>query len=72
MDTDEGSDGKIGCGCAPGLGGALSFILSYKLNASILWALLHTFTGGLYLIWAALMRTEECVAIAHALRRAIE
>ena len=37
-----------------GIGGILAVVISYKVNQSILWALLHGFLGWFYVIYAAL------------------
>jgi hypothetical protein len=37
-----------------GIGGALAIVLSYGLNKSILWAILHGFLGWFYVIYYAI------------------
>lgn len=35
-------------------GSALAMILSYSVNGSILWAMIHGMLGWLYVVWAAI------------------
>lgn len=38
-----------------GMGGCLAMILSYSINKSILWAILHGVFGWFYVIYFAIM-----------------
>lgn len=53
-DAAEGSKG--GCGCCGGgifgsIGAVLAALLSWKVNGSILWALVHAFLSWFYVIY---------------------
>jgi hypothetical protein len=39
-----------------GLGSAIAVAISWSVNQSILWAILHGFFGWLYVIWHAFTR----------------
>ena len=48
MDSDSSKKGGCGCG---GLGGIIAVLLSWTVNHSILWAILHFFFSWLYVIY---------------------
>lgn len=43
--------------CSYGVGSILAAGLSYHINASILWAILHFLCGWLYVAWYLLVHT---------------
>ena len=43
-----------------GFGACLAIVLSYSINKSILWAILHGIFGWLYVIYFALNIKGEC------------
>jgi len=50
------SDSKRGCGCCGGgifgsIGAVLAALLSWQVNHSVLWALLHAFFSWFYVIY---------------------
>ncbi len=42
-----------------GITSILALILSWLLNHSVGWCVLHFFLGWIYLLWAAIVRTAE-------------
>jgi len=54
--TRMGENDKKGCGCCGGgvlgsIGAVLAALLSWKVNHSILWALIHAFFSWFYVIY---------------------
>lgn len=58
---------KDGCSCSCSwvyvLGGFAAAFLSYGLNHSVGWAILHFFTSWIYLIYALILRFKEVVSL---------
>jgi hypothetical protein len=52
-------DKKSGCTVSFGVGSVISCIISYALNGSFWWAVLHFFFGWLYVLYAVFFRTKE-------------
>ena len=48
-----------GCGCVIGPGGIAAIVLSYALNGSLWWAVLHGAFGWIYVAYAVLFRNKE-------------
>ena len=48
-----------GCGCIIGPGGIAAIVLSYALNGSFGWAVLHGMFGWLYVAYVVLVRNKE-------------
>ncbi len=55
MGTDRNTS-SVGCGC---LWSIPACIISYALNRSFWWALLHFFCGGFYIIYVVFARGRE-------------
>ena len=50
-------EAKSAASCSAGLGSVLAAGLSYHVNGSILWAILHFFCSWLYVGWYLLVHT---------------
>jgi p-aminobenzoyl-glutamate transporter AbgT len=48
---EKNTETAIDCGI--GIGSVLAMILSYSINKSILWCLLHCFLGWIYVVYFA-------------------
>jgi hypothetical protein len=46
-------------GCTISLGGIVAALMSWKLNASVLWCIFHLFCGWAYVLYAFLFRFDE-------------
>jgi len=44
-----------------GIGSIVAVILSYAMNHSVLWAILHFMLSWMYVIYAALVRSKEII-----------
>lgn len=44
--------------------GAIAALMSWVVNKSVVWATVHFFCGGFYVLYAALAHTEELDAAA--------
>jgi hypothetical protein len=51
------SGSSVGCGGGVGIGTILAVLISWSINHSILWAIIHGMLGWLYVIyWALFLR----------------
>ena len=53
----DSNTARLGCGCTPG--SLVAAFLSYVLNDSLGWAILHGLLGWLYVFYAVIWRAKE-------------
>lgn len=61
MSEDNSSSSKGGCGCSFGVGSILAAVISYALNHSFWWAVLHFILGWFYILYVVFARTKEII-----------
>lgn len=62
---------RVNVSCGVSVGSILAAIISWTLNKSVIWALVHIFFSWLYVFYAACVHNSELEqAIEHVERRA--
>lgn len=52
--SDDRNKDSGGCGCTIGFGNAVAIVISWSVNKSVLWVILHGVFGWFYVIYYVL------------------